>query len=312
MTGPVDAKIRADLRMWRWMILLLLFGAATYLLIKADATRKVELSVPLTFANLSENLFLSDAKQQSIRLVISGPPGNIARIDPAAILCRIDLYGLSQGTHTIPLSTTDILLPEGLHIEKLLTPSLTLQLREHPPAKEVDIVAVLEGRPAPGYAVAGVTLKPDRITIKGPASELAAIDTVKTKPIELNAASEPFRKEVPLNLGEPLSSASSNNLVIAKIDVRERIVTRLIEKLPVTAKGVRVGYQIDPQTIDLTVTGPEGVIKTIETDPSFRATVDLTDLTEGTHALKATINLPVRVKLVKAFPEQFEVKIGSQ
>lgn len=311
MTGSLLSKKSSHRARVRWLIYFLLFGTATAVIVMMTGKREAEVTISATFTNLSESLFLSDTSQQAVNLVISASPTRLDQIDPGNLICQLDLTGLNEGSHTIPLSPADIQVPKGVTLSRLRTPSLTFTLGMKPPSIKADVVAVLEGQPAPGFAVAGITLQPDHIIISGPAPKLAKIDTVKTQPIALENASESFKKEVPLNLPESNSVTPSTRIVIAQIDVRERIVTRVLENLPVLAKGLNTGYRISPETIELTLIGPEGSVKTIETDPVFSVTVNLTGLPPGFHFLKATINLPVRVKLIHAKPEQFEVKIDS-
>ena len=139
---------------------------------------------------------------------------------------------------------------------------------------------------------------------------LAGIDTVKTRPINLEDASESFKKEVPLNLPDAIAVDPPLRIVVAHVKVRERIVTRVLENLPVSVKGMSAGHQIDPKTITLTISGPEAIVNIIETEPAFAVTIDLNGLTPGTHSLNAAINLPLRTTLVRVSPERFSVTIN--
>jgi YbbR domain-containing protein len=177
--------------------------------------------------------------------------------------------------------------------------------------KTVDVLAVLEGAVAPGFAVAAARLKPDRIRLTGTTAMLAPIDTVKTRPINLEGASESFKKEVPLNLPEAIIADPPSRIVVAEIEIRERLITRVLENIPVVAKGTRAGYRIAPQGITLIISGPEAIVSKIESNPTFSVTIDLEGLAPGSHALKAAIKLPVRTTLVQVTPELFSVTISN-
>ena len=191
-----------------------------------------------------------------------------------------------------------------------MTPSLTIRL-ETVSRKTVGVVAVLEGNPAAGFTVTAVTLQPDRIVLKGTATMLADIDTVKTGPINLEDASESFKKEVPLNLPEAIAVDPPLRIVVAQVEIKERIINRVLENIPVSVKGTAAGHQIHPDTITLTVSGPEVIVNTIDTNPAFAVTIDLEGLAPGTHYLKATIDLPVRTTLVSVSPKRFSVTISK-
>jgi YbbR domain-containing protein len=140
---------------------------------------------------------------------------------------------------------------------------------------------------------------------------LTDMETVKTHPINLEAAAESFKKEVPLNLPEVIAVDPPLRIVVAEVTVKERIVTRVLEHIPVSVSGSSAAHQIRPETITLSVSGPETIVAAIESDPAFAVSVDLNGLTPGTHHLRATINLPIQTTLVQVSPEQFSVTIAK-
>ncbi len=292
------------------MILPLLLSAATLALISQTEKPKREIAIAVTFENLADNLLLIDAQRHSVRLLVTDAADALKTIDTNETYCRVDLSGLDEGTHTVAVHPSNIGLPKGVALQTLLTPSLTLRL-ETVSQKTAGVVAILEGQPAPGFAVVAVSLQPERILLKGTASMLAGIDTVKTRPINLEDAAEPFKKEVALNLPETVAVDPPLRIVVAHVEVKERIITRVLENIPVSVKGTFTSVQVHPDAITLTVKGPETVVNSIETDPAFAVTLDPGNLKTGEHSLKAAIHLPVRTSLVHASPERFAVTISK-
>jgi YbbR domain-containing protein len=310
MTSSAPSNKRVHGAWIRWVILALLLGSATVALISRTEKQEREIAIAVTFFNLSENLLLIDAQRHSVRLLVSGTNATLQTIDAQETFCLVDLSRLGEGTHTLPVRPADVGLPKGVTLHSLLTPSLTIRL-ERLSQKTAEVIAVVEGHPAPGFAVAAVSLQPNRILLKGTATMLADIDTVKTRSINLEDASESFKKEVPLNLPEAVAVDPPLRFVVAHVEVTERIVTRVLESIPVSVKGALAGHQVHPDVITLTVRGPEAIVNTIETDPAFAVTVDVSDLPRGSHFLKAVINLPVRTTLVRVSPERFSVTISQ-
>ncbi len=304
MTASSPANLQPHGHRIRWLILSLLLGAAVAALIARAEKKDLELAIAVTFDGLTEELLLTGPTRPSVRLLVSGNAFSRKAIDPGEASCRLDLSGLGEGTHTVLVNQSNIELPDGVVLRELLTPSLQVRL-EKASSKTVDVIAVLQGSPAPGFAVAAVTLKQDRIVLKG----TEAIDTVKTRPIDLEAASESFKKEVPLNLPSSVAVVPPLRIAVAQVEIDERIITRVLENIPVLGKGNSAGHRIHPAALTLTVSGPEAIVNAIETDPAFSVTVDMTGLAPGTHLLKAAINLPLRTTLVGVSPEQFSVSI---
>jgi YbbR domain-containing protein len=222
--------------------------------------------------------------------------------------CRVDLSGLNRGTHVLAVPSATISLPKGVSLLAPITQTLSIRL-EKKVSKIVDVLAELEGAPAEGVAVAAVRLKPDRIQLTGTAAMLEGVDTVRTHPISLQGAVESFKKEVPLNLSDAVIVDPPSRIVVAEIEIRERLITRLLEDVPVQAKGTTAGYRIEPQGITLTINGPESIVGKIETNPDFSVTIDLEGLDPGAYSLKAAIMLPVHTTLLQVTPELFSVTI---
>jgi YbbR domain-containing protein len=310
MTSSPPSTNKRNQGAWiRWVTLSLLLGAATMALISRTEKQEREIAIAVTFNNLADNVLLMDAPRHSVRLLVSGTASTLHTLEAKNTSCRLDLSGLAEGTHTLTVRPANVSLPAGVTLKSLLTPSLTIRL-ETLSQKKAEVTAILEGQPAPGFAVAAVSLQPNRILLKGTMTMLADITTVDTRPINLEDASESFKKEVPLNLPEAIVVEPPLRFVVAHVEIKERIITRVLESIPVSVRGASAGFRIHPDAIALTVKGPEAIVKTIETNPAFGVTVDLSDLTTGSHSLKAVINLPVGATLVRVSPEHFSVTIS--
>jgi len=303
-----DAPKRPAVGRRYWLVLPLLFVAATLAVVLMDTRRAVELAIPVTVANLDSDLIMADTPRPTVRLRVSGSPSALDAIDAGQPSCRIDLTGLAAGIHTLSVKPADVSLPKGITLDTLLTPTITITLAPVV-RKTVGVVAVLSGTPAAGFAVTRVVLKPDRIVLCGTADMLAGIETVRTRPIDLEGAAESFKKEVPLNLADAIAVEPCLRIVIADVSIQERIITRVLENIPVTGLPDAAGAQISPATITLTVSGPEGVVNSVENSPDFSVSIDLNDLSPGTYSLTAAIHLPVQVSLDQVSPEQFSVTI---
>lgn len=279
-------------------------------LIAKTETKQWVIDADVMFSHLAEDLLVMEAGGQSVRLRVVATPSTYENVKHSKAFCRFDLSGLDQGTHSIRVQAADIILPGGVSLLEPMTTILTIQLGKKI-TKTVDVLAELAGKPAPGVTVVAVRLRPDRIQLTGTAAMLEDFDTVRTRPINIKNASESFKKEVPLDLPAALIVQPSSRIVVAEIDIRQRLITRLLENISITAKGKATGYRIDPQGITLAISGPEAIVGRIESNPAFSVTIDLEGLTQGSHFLKAAIKLPLHTTLVQVNPELFSVTISK-
>lgn len=296
---------------WMLRIAVFLFVAvATMALAARIKTQQWEVDVNATFDCLAEDLLIVEARK-TVRLKLSAAKSINEDEATGKILCRFDLAGLKQGEHHLSVQAATLSLPKGVSLIETVTPTVTVRL-EKKASQVIDVLPQLEGDPAPGFAVAAVRLKPDRVRLTATAELIDALETVRTHPINLNGASEPFRQQVPLNLPKAILVDPPSRIVVAEIDILPRTITRRLENFPLTAKGTKLSYRIDPETISLSVSGPEAVVNKIESDPAFSVTIDLEGLKPGAHRLKAAIKLPLDTTLVQAVPELFNVTINKQ
>jgi YbbR domain-containing protein len=311
MTPPTPPPSRISSKQWlRWLMIPPLVGAITVVLLSLSVKKEMVIDIAVEAQNLAADMTLMEMSRQSVKVVVSGTASALKAIGPENAACRVDLTTVGPGVHTVVIHPHNVVLPRRVTLIALLSKSVTVQL-EALSRKTVNIVAQLEGKPAPGFAVGAVSLKPDRITLNGRAFQLEGIDTVKTRPIDLAGADESFKKEVPLDLAEAIETQPPRGLVLAQVDITERIVTRVIERIPIAITGMPASnlVQIRPDTITLTVSGPQNIVKRIEHHRGFAVSIDLRGLNPGSHTLMAAIELPVRTRLVKASPEKFSVII---
>ena len=311
MTPPDAPTTQKTGRHWvRWLMIPPLVGAIIVAVLSLSVKKEMVIDIAVQAQHLAADLTLMEMSRQSVKVVVSGTAAALKAIGPENAACRLDLTDVGPGVHTVVIHPHNVILPKRVTLIALLSRSVTVRL-EALARKTVDVIAVLEGDLAPGFAVAAVTLKPDRVTLAGRASQLKGINTVRTRPIDLAGAAESFKKEVPLDLAESIQTEPRRRIVLAQVDLKERIVTRVLQQIPIALTGMPASnlVQIRPDTITLTVSGPENVVKRIEHHRAFAVSIDLRGLAPGAHTLMAAIDLPVRTTLIDASPEQFSVII---
>ena len=311
MTPPASPPSRTSGKQWiRWLMVPPLVGAITVAVLSLSVKKEMVVDIAVEAQHLAADMALMEMSRQSVKVVVSGTTRALNAIGPENTACRVDLTDVGPGAHTVVIHPDDVVLPRRVTLIALLSRSVTVRL-EALASKTVDVIAVLEGNLAPGLAVKTVSLRPDRITLNGRASQLEDIDTVKTRPIDLAGAAESFKKEVPLDLAEAIETQPPRRIVLAHVEIVERIVTRVLERIPVKITGMPASnlVQIRPDTITLIVSGPENIVKRIEHHRGFAVSINLRGLDPGSHTLMAAIELPVRTRLVNASPEKFSVII---
>jgi YbbR domain-containing protein len=245
---------------------------------------------------------------QHIVIHVIGPASLIETLPSLKLTCDLNLDGMDIGYHVIPISGDCVKLPEGVSIVGLDPSQIHIRLDEEI-EKELPLKVVYKGDPAPGYAITRTLTIPDRGLLKGPKQIISGIQSIQTFPVDITGVSESFKKEVPLVLPENVQVVSPSSPIIAQIDVEEQIITKTIKDITVQGRKTSHGFEISPPHITIQVRGPANALSELSAEDDLNVYIDLTDLQPGVFVRRATIELPIEIKLVNVEPKIFTVTI---
>jgi len=272
---------------------------------------EASIKIPVLGINIAPGLIMTGPSVQGIEIQVTGSAAHMQALQEAPLKYELDLAGLGNGIHTIPITKEPIALPDGVSIVKLITPTITIRI-DHEIKKELPIVVVVEGEAAPGFHVTGSSASPQKAVVRGPQYILNDIEHISTNPIDIAGASEAFKKEITLNLAESVTVVFPEDPILAQIDIAVKTITRTFKNLPLAGRHITLPYSITPPVISLDVKGPTNIVNTLETSETFVVYLDLAGLKPGVYVRRATIVLPVTTMLVGVSPEIFTVTIKEK
>jgi len=277
------------------------------------AQERVEttIKIPILGAKITPGLIMTGPSVQGIEIHVAGSAERMHALQEARLQYELDLSGLNNGIHTIPITKEQIKLPEGISILKLNTPTITIRIDKEI-KKELSIVVFVEGEAAPGFHVTGAFASPKKAVLRGPQYILDNIEHITTNPIDITGAGESFKKEITLDLVESITALFPADPILAQIDITEKLITRSFKDLPLKGRNTDLSYSITPPVISLDVKGPANIVNVLETSEMFMVYVDLEGLKPGVFVRRATIILPVTTALVGVSPEIFTVTIEEK
>lgn len=282
---------------------------------------ETDLLLPVDFSNVPEDMVLTHFHTDKIEIRIKGDPRHIDLLQKENVIYPADLYtdlefdpagdsdSIETGTYLLPVDRTRIPLDPAISILEISPSYLSVRL-EKKVTRTFKVSVPYVGDPAKGHLALSPVCEPSLVALTGAESMVNAIDTLKTKPIDLTGAKEAFKKEVTLDLDNPLLFTPAQSIFIVTVPIQPRQGERTIPGLPiklVNAGGRKV--RVKPDRISIVVKGPEDALGTkAETDKIF-AFMDLAGLKPGVHARPAYIDLPVGLTMTQASPQVFTVRI---
>lgn len=287
-------------------IVSLVLAALLWLLVSGEQTVERALRIPLEFTNLPSQLELVGQPPAVVDVRVRGSSGTLSRVSAGELAALLDVRTARVGDRLFQLTPEDVRGPFGVEVVQVTPASLSLTFEESM-SKTVGVTARIEGEPAAGYAVGGVTVDPSTVTIVGPAGALNGLTEAITEPVSVTGASGPVTETVTVGVADPvvrLRQAQTARVTVAISAAPEEWV---VHGVAVQVKNGRGKSTVSPADVSIRVRGPRD---SINTNPEhYSAAVDVTGLASGKHMRLVRVEPPSGIGLLGVDPAEVVVTI---
>lgn len=150
-------------------------------------------------------LEISNEPPGTVDVILTGSKDKLDRIGPRDLIATVDLSDQKAGERVIKLTLDRVKvdLQEDVKIQGFHPASVPIRLE---PVVEipVDVEVKFEGKLPEGYEVAGVTVNPAKIRLRGPADRVNALRKAVTETVWLDGKKESFDvSHVEINISDP-------------------------------------------------------------------------------------------------------------
>lgn len=184
----------------------------------------ISLKAPVFYRDIPEGLQLEKASAEEVEVQVSGRRGLVSSLDPQQVRAFLSLGGIGAGEHELVLKAGNIVLPPGLEVERIVPSSITVEM-ERILDRTVRVRADLSDSPLEGFEVEGVSVRPDTVRVRGPATILEDVTSLHTRPIELRslrAREGEVTLEAPLVIPSPAISLPDMEKRQVQVSIRFR------------------------------------------------------------------------------------------
>jgi YbbR domain-containing protein len=121
-----------------------------------------------------------------VAIMVSGPQSDLERINPRDLAANVDITDRKPGQRVIQLipGRTQIALPDGVRLEAIEPATVSLKLEPNT-LRELPVEPRLEGTLPDEFELGRVTITPDKVKVRGPASHVFALQKVPTETISI-------------------------------------------------------------------------------------------------------------------------------
>lgn len=192
-------------------------AAAFALWLGYSGSRELTTSLPVSvqYRNIPKDLEISSNIVEQVHLILRGPAPLLARLSSAELPAVIDLGAVSRpGTYTFTISRASVSLPAGVVLDRAIPAQI--QLRAEPRvSRQVPVLPAFEN--AEGLRVDSWSIEPPVLTIVGPRSRVAAIESVHTDPVDLRAIPQSGEIHTAAYVGDPQVHFAGGALVVLRL-----------------------------------------------------------------------------------------------
>ena len=204
-----------------WKMLSLAIAVALWIAVAREPELATDISVPVEFKNIPEELDISAGAPERVHVEVRGPSGRLTKEFLSDLAVVLDLSDVRAGERTLTIRDRNVNLPPGVTFYRAVPSQITLQ---------VDRLMERDAKVAPrfsklpvGYRIESYQVDPAKVRIRGPGDHLNQIDHVMTDPIDLSSVVSQREFRVHVNVGDPLVRLDSQTLVTVRVQLENNV-----------------------------------------------------------------------------------------
>jgi YbbR domain-containing protein len=228
-------------------------------------------------------------------------------VPPESYEVYVDVRHLGKGTHRVPVQYKGF--PEEARVG--IIPNIVEVTLEEKKTVEREVTVEMLGQVAPGYTPGEPIVKPFRVLVRVPESQVDNVAVVKAS-VDLEEATSPIKKTVPLKVVDKAGNVIQGAEVIPlTVEVNVPVTSPFVQvpiKLNLTNE-MPDGYSlasVDMNVKEVTVYGPKEVIDALKSGTYPGPEIDLSNLTSDR---LLELKIPVMENIVKVDPEYLKVSL---
>ncbi len=273
-----------------------------------EALTSKTVPVKVDWGTIPDGVDLVSVSASPETVKITGPGSVVGQAAAAVARVRIQPSAVSVND-LVDLVAVDavgnVLTDVGLEPSSV---RVAIQVASQTSTRAVPVNPVLNGVPAAGYALTGVSVSPVIVTVAGTADVLAALDKLDTSPVNLAGATAGATVAVTLPLPTGVTLVGSAPITVTtQVDAQQGSRDFPIGVTLANAASDE-GYGLSTSQVVATIGGAISQLNALDAS-RLTAVVDVRGLVPGVHVLTASIDVPAGLALVGMAPQQVTVTV---
>jgi YbbR domain-containing protein len=243
--------------------------------------------------DIPDTLVMSSVDITPGEVSVKGPEVAVMALRKAEV--RSTVKEMSAGARELPV----VLLDDNGEVRGLAAepPSVKVRAVFTTTMQEarIPIRARVTGSPAAGYEVAGVTLSPDVVMLRGTREALLGVSEITINPIDITGHTESMNVDIPLESPSKSITIVGADHVNLRVDFRASVEAKTFMSVPVHLTGVTdpMAWTVSPPTVSVSVEHLSAGTALDPDAPPLELYVD------ATNVVASQLTLPILVRNVR-------------
>jgi YbbR domain-containing protein len=270
--------------------------------------------IPISVTNLPDSLVVTGNMPGEAEVSITGTKRQLMLMGLKRMELLVDLSEAVPGRQRVSLTPRQIQLPSGFDYRnvRILEP-LVIDVRlERLVSKRVNVDLQTTGsvRESLWLPEGAITISPSWVSIKGPASTVERVKSVKTEPLDLSKIKESFTKDLAIAVDGARFQCDPDHVAVS-VQV-DQLGERVFPNVPPTVLLDSEDYSatVTPNTVALTLAGPRAILDTLKYG-DVSVLLNLGGLKESRYRMVPEVILPPGVVLLQMSSDTLTVRIGK-
>jgi len=294
-------------------VLALTLAAATWYYIRESTSfEEIFNDIPLE-VQLPDGWAIQDRSVNTVEVMVRGSQSDIRALNESQIRVQITAKaGKDDPNPIVKIDRSNVSLPRSVRAIYVDPSEVALTL-DRETDKQVPVRVEQLGQPPEGFDIEKIVITPPVVTVHGPERRLAAVEYVRTVPIDMEGRIRSFQlNRALMSPGENWQSRMDTDKVRVEFTIVERATRQDFTNVSLKAlmpPGGTFDVTFSPPIVNVSLKGRIDVISNLSTR-AVHAYVDCTDLKPGvTESIPVEVPIPSGVNIIAIEPPTVRVTI---
>jgi YbbR domain-containing protein len=270
--------------------------------VELDRLGEKEVPVVVDRGTVPEGLAIGTPDVSEESVIAVGPESQLGRVERA--VARVQIFDTAIDIQRqVDLVPVDV---DGAEVDSVelipATVTVEIDVRAVETSKSVPVRPQTSGSVANGFEITTITVQPSIVTLFGMPEDLAAIDEVRTRPLDIDGIAATTSLETRLALPEGTRLSADIDEVVVTLEVEPMLATRTL-LVGVVCQNADGDLACLPQQdqVAVLISGPAAALADVVAD-DVSVVVDAGGLGAGEHQLTPSVSLPDGIELGSVSP----------